>query len=648
MHIYLPCAFLAILIGYSVFTFFIPGIKHRKRLKGVHQKLDSLAEGAPCSDFAGIFSDDQHLLHLWNEYQETLHFQMVEQDGQMVIASARSTVPAEMYFNNQSVVDGRLKTEFFKHLPGIFTGIGIIGTFYGIISGLGQFQVSENALTVRLSLESLMHAVGDAFIVSLVAILAAMVSTLGEKFLLASLYGHSERIAIAIDKHFNSGVGEEYLARLVKASEESASQSKILKDALVQELGDLLREITNAQIGAAQESNRQLGGVIASSIKDSLEVPLHDIASTVKAASGEQSSSAVAMLQDVMASFSQRLNDLFGGQINGINDLNKQTAQTMQEAVNSLHTLVSKLEDSSKRSTDDMATQMASAMKSMEERQMAINAQTQGFVEQIRALVENTQSETQQKLQATLESIGQQMGVMLDNLNATQAKASEENRQREHSMAENAKTMASEMAGTMEAAVREMVTASQIMAESVSTLTQATSSSIDKLSAGAGRMDNAASNFATAGERVSDIMTQVSTISGKLEVISGSLMSGSGALQDALHDYRAQREAVTQMLAEIRTTVELARKEASITGDVLKRIEDSAAALGVAQKDAGVYLDGVSHVLAESSDAFRESVVSTLAKVNHDFHTKLASAVGMLSAAIQELEVSLGSITVKK
>ena len=44
-------------------------------------------------------------------------------------------MPAEMYFNGQSVVDGRLRAEFFKHLPGLLTGIGIIGTFTGLIGG---------------------------------------------------------------------------------------------------------------------------------------------------------------------------------------------------------------------------------------------------------------------------------------------------------------------------------------------------------------------------------------------------------------------------------------------------------------------------------------------------------------------------------
>jgi len=72
------------------------------------------------------------------------------------------------------MVDSRLSTEFFKHLPGLFTGIGIIGTFSGLITGLQAFKVSENATVVRNSLEKLMQGVYEAFLVSAVAISAAM------------------------------------------------------------------------------------------------------------------------------------------------------------------------------------------------------------------------------------------------------------------------------------------------------------------------------------------------------------------------------------------------------------------------------------------------------------------------------------------
>src|SRR5262249_47207160 len=159
------------------------------------------------------------------------------------VVALRPTVPAEGFFNTQVLVDNRLRTEFFKHLPGIFTGFGIIGTFVGLILGLQAFQVSEVPAVVRQSLTGLMHGVWQAFLVSALAIFLAMVVTLVEKLLLASLYHKVEELNQAIDGQLEAGAGEEYLSRLVQASEEAATQTKILKDALVADLKQVLSEL---------------------------------------------------------------------------------------------------------------------------------------------------------------------------------------------------------------------------------------------------------------------------------------------------------------------------------------------------------------------------------------------------------------------
>lgn len=662
-HLLVTGGLLSLLVLSFLIFFMAPGVTHWFRLQKVLSDIESLDAKAPPTEFKKLFMRDLPLAHLWAEYQGSLYTQQEERDGLMQAVAFQSTVAAETYFNEQYVVDSRLRTEFFKHVPGIFTGLGIIGTFTGLIEGLRLFQVSENAATVRASLESLMHSVGEAFLISAAAIAAAMAVTFLEKFLLAALYRKTEAIAHKIDARFDAAEAG-YISRLVEASETSASHSKILKDALVKELGDILRELTasqlstrqqfhaqlaqsieestNRQVAAAREDNQVLGDVIADSIEKSLKAPLDKIANSVETASADQSSTAVNMLNDIMVSFSQRLNDLFGGQINGINELNKQTGQGMQDAVASLNALVGKLEESGKKTTDDMAEQMAASIKAMEERQASINTQTQEFVDQIRQLVQSSQTETQHKLQVTLDSVGQQMSSILSKLSESQAKVFEDNRAREQSMTDRASSAVSEMTGSVEAAVKEIAAASQTMAQSVSTLTSATAATVDRMSAGANRLDTAAMNFAAAGDRVTDVMGQAATVGGKLTELSGALTTSSGALQDALQDYKSQRVAVSALLVDVRATVELAKKEASLTGDVLQRIETSAIKLGHAQKAADEYLDGVSQVLADSNDAFRDSVVSTLAKVNYDFHSQLSSAVGLLKTAVLELEATLG------
>ncbi len=663
----------SVLIGLIIFflmAFLLPGLWHWQRLRKIQRGLKGLTAESKPEDFRKVFSADKRLAHLWKEYQDSLHKQYEERDGQDVVIAIRSTTPAEAWFSSQFVVDSRLRTEFFKHLPGIFTGVGIIGTFTGLIEGLRQFKVSENALTVRDSLEALMHAVGDAFLVSAGAITAAMFVTFLEKFLLSELYRRAEEIAHAIDARFDAGAGEEYLSRLVKASEESASQAKILKDALVRELGDLLRELTTAQIANGEKLNQQLAqrienatqsqatsarddskalaDTISNSIRDSLKDPLDQIAGSVKTASGDQSATAVRMLNDVMVSFSQRLNDLFGGQISGLNDLNRQSAQAMQDAVRSLNTLVAEMNERGKQSTDDMAAKMAGAIQSMEERQSAINAQTQAFVHQIKDLVGNSQSETQGKLQVTLDSIGQHMQSILASLGESQRQVFEDSHARELAISDRNRTLMDSMTGSVENAIREISAASQTMAQSVSSLSSVTITTIDRLNLGADRINTAATNFSAAGDRVNRALDLVAGIAGQMTETSGALTSGAGALQDALRDYRAQRESLGSLLSDVKATIEIAKRDTSVSADIVQRIEQAASRLSEAHKSADDYMNGVTNVLARSSEAFSDSVVSTLGRVNHDFHLKLSEAVGLLSNSVQELEASLSGVGSKR
>lgn len=206
------------------------------------------------------FDGDRALKHAWQQYEETLHQpRLIDSgNGEALSSEARSTLPSEIFFSTGSVVDSQVRTEFFKHLPGILTGIGIIGTFLGLILGLWQFRVTDNPQDATNSLSALLRSVGFAFGGSLFAIVFAMLTTYFEKRRLSELYIKVEHIQKILDETFRAGVGEEYLARLVAASEESSSQTRILKDALVTDLKQILTDLTEKQIQASTQSTARL------------------------------------------------------------------------------------------------------------------------------------------------------------------------------------------------------------------------------------------------------------------------------------------------------------------------------------------------------------------------------------------------------
>jgi hypothetical protein len=174
-----------------------------------------------------------------------------------------------------------------------------------------------------MSIDALLHGVFEAFLVSAAAIAIAMVITLIEKLLISSLYRRTESLAHRLDSMFEAGADSEYLERLVKSSEESASQARILKDALVADLKEILSDLTQQQVHAARAGSTQ----IADSLKTGFTEPLAKIATAVQQVSHDQGQAVTRLLTDVLANFSQKIDDLFGGQISGLNQLQRQAME---------------------------------------------------------------------------------------------------------------------------------------------------------------------------------------------------------------------------------------------------------------------------------------------------------------------------------
>jgi hypothetical protein len=795
LHLVITSTALVILLLVFLIGFGLPAWRQARLLRRVLQTLEGndLRDARDPQTLDKAFPEKGEVAHLWREYKKTLYAVPGEATDGIAKVRWTSTAPAEVIWNSQLAVDQRVGAEFFKHLPGMFTGLGIIGTFFGLIKGLRSFKISSDANVVRGSLDSLMHAVGEAFLISAAAITLAIVVTFVEKLVLTSLYGKVDAIASSLDRRFQAAVAEKFLELTAAHTEETATQLKHLKGELLKDLQPILHELSNkhtetlerlasalqdrfteatrTQIAAARDNSQSLGSAISGAITSSLVGPLDDIKTAVQQATGDQSAAAVKMLQDVMASFSQKLNDLFGGQISGINELNQRTAQTMQEAVTKLNELVVALQEAGKKSSDSMADQMTRVMSEMETRQVtitqntqalveqlrqaieqsqkttsegvrssaeemakrmaeaiekmaqrqdSINERTREFVEQIKALVDSSQTETSAKVQATLQTLGDQLGGMMkefqvaqqavlaesqareaqaakskddavsaissrtgafvgevgkllhesneqsqrilqsttDSMHSqvatllkefqdAQRDALEAGRLREKETNERTQSGVSGLMGSVEALVRRIDVVSSNMGESIAALSATTTSAISRLSDGADQVNAASRNFTTASDKVAGAMNQASTVTSKLSELTTSLTVAASSLQQGVQDYKAHRESVGKLVSELNGLVANAKTDVSITSDVLRRIEAAAKELGKAQVQTEQFMAGVATVLGKAHESFREAMLKTVRENNHEFQTKLSSAVALLGSSIKELDDVLSTATPK-
>lgn len=410
----------------------------------------------------------QKLGHCWSEFAETLHPQTAPDDlGQERVVRWRSTVPAEVFFNVETLIAVELRTEYFKHQPGILTGIGIIGTFAGLLRGLSTFSVSSDPETVRLSLDTLIHGVVEAFTVSASAITLAMITTFLEKIIITRRIKQLEDLCQLLDSLFEGGAGEEYLARLVKSGESSATQTAQLKDALVSDLKEMLAEMTRQQTEAIAASfsentraqivtTEQSGDRIAQAISDSLSEPLQRIAAAVNTTTDTNGQVVTRALNEALVTFSQKLEDMFGGQMGNINELLQQTTTAMQSTVARFDQLSDNLSDAGKNAADVMSERLSTALESMEARQLTLNNTMTEFVSQLRDTVQSSQSETNSQLQKTLVLIGDQVAAMTDQLQKQAQAAADTHQNQQTHLQQNASALAQELAAQVQTSMSSM------------------------------------------------------------------------------------------------------------------------------------------------------------------------------------------------
>lgn len=666
-----------------------------------------------------MFNRGKLISHLWVEYKETLHEQrsLNSQTGIEELVAIRSTMPAEALFNPSILVDSQLHAEFFKHLPGILTGLGIIGTFLGLIQGLRAFQISENTQVVRQSLDFLLHGVYEAFLVSVTAIGLAMLITFIEKWLLSSLYRQVEELCFLIDSLYESGAGEEYLARLVKASEASASQANIIKDALVGELKEILREVTHQQIQSSLSSQQELGEQFKQSIQTGISQPLQRIADGLnqqRESTGRDLSSA---LDDVLVAFTQRLQDLFGGQTAGIYELQQKTIEALQSTVQQFQQMASNIDATGRQTTGAMAETLAEAMKAMESRQQAMNERMAEFLGQIRKMTQEGNAETGQKLQTLLGDLGQQMTRMVTELQTQSRVANDDHQGRQQQMADatiaaitslsngvqtSLQTMQGQLTGmlakleqqsqstaahheeqqrratehsqrvveNLTASVDQTITkvstqAADLLAQlavlvenhqqaaaeavrsihaAVASMSQVTTAALADLNRGAGTVLTAAHEFGRAGQSVAGVFEEATGVAKELSTSAETVSSATRAMGAIVDDHRMVRQQLNEMIEALKSTVASARKEATLTADILTRIDSATQKLAAAQNQADRYLEQVSEVLEQAHQEFASSMRNTLSTANQQFFQHLSDATSLLRESIGELDAALSGI----
>jgi len=631
-------------IGFLVFRYIT---KYQNPAKNLQFELIKIADSLQkykkeniqildISNLKPIFSAEP-FKHLWAEYEDTLHLVRAP-DGEPI--SMRATATSEIYFSKESVVDTQIDADFFRHLPGILTGIGIIGTFAGLVIGLYQFKPAEPDVTLVL----LLHEVTSAFIGSGVAILAAIFITFYEKTTLNRCYRLLETVNNRIDDLFSKGVGEEYLYRLVSSSEKSSANTASLKDALINDLKQLMHEVADKQINAQIQSSQNISSQIAQAIKDGLEAPMGDLMKVVEKASGEQGGAVTGMLENLLSAFMAKIDETFGSQIQNINTAIQKSSDSMTMVQEAMTRLITDISGAGQKATSEMSAKMEESMSKAALAQEQMNQQLRSFVEELRKLILEQQSQTKQAMDETMQKILSELEKSIAVISSEREKQSVSDKERADRLVKETEGLYSGLTDNVVQLMSDVKEAAFKTEENIRAIQNAATSAISGMNDGALVMRDAANKFADAGETIGGVFDKSKVVTDQLEQTASTLQLASASVRTAFEKYDESRESVQSYVLQLQGLVDNAKKEVGLSSQMLADLQRIVDALQTAEKQSTDYLNQVNSVLKGSFQQFGQEMVAQVENLKSSSDTLLTGSLGALRGAVESMVMSVAKL----
>ena len=399
MHSLVALAVLAALALAFVAMFFLPALGLNKRIKQAIAAVTGPANEM-IDRVSAVLESDASLLPLWKEYLAHIR----EAADPSNPENSSSSVSARAVFDVGTVTHSRLRLELFRNLPGIFTGIGIIGTFSGLIMGLRTFKISQDPQVVQKSLELLMSGVWSAFLISAVAITLAITVTLIEKVVMSSIVRRLDAFATSLDNVYAprpQAEAEDWMPRMIDALNALTTQNAQRAGAPPQYPAHVETPITVSPAPLLSTETPTAGTVMTPMSPMSPLTPMSPapIFSSVEAPdkfpTQFPSGASASMLEiteqtrQALLAMTELARDLpaaLAQQAQGSNQTQLQSVQAMKTLSGRLESVASGIETSGRKTLETVAARMMQSEANMVSRHHAVAEHLGELVQRIEAL----------------------------------------------------------------------------------------------------------------------------------------------------------------------------------------------------------------------------------------------------------------------
>lgn len=320
-------------------------------------------------DVQGIVRKNVILKATWNDFDRSVVKQM-NTDGRHEVFSV---VDAGDIFSF-SAVTKTMSISYWQNFGGIFTGVGILGTFVGLVVGLNGVDLTSSDVTVlKEGIGNLLGGISLAFATSLIGIFCALVYGGFHQQYLEKLQAAVTRFAARIEELYPRRSAEWWLAESHRESEEQTKTLKNLSQDMAEQLAPLLQEQMNSGFSELCETLDQQMKPLFEKLYEEL---------------GKLSSGGASQIADVMSARAGAQLDAFAAAL-------QQIPQTVQENM-----------DAARKLTEENNSALAVAMEEHNRALTATMTEMKNVITVGAADAAQVQSDAAQRMAERIEQMG--------------------------------------------------------------------------------------------------------------------------------------------------------------------------------------------------------------------------------------------------
>jgi hypothetical protein len=218
----------------------LASIKGSSRKRSEHEKRLEFQSNYASIDSALLSNRATSIV--WQEFRKTLIFRG-SGEKTIILASARPS----NFFNARSLL---VQYDFVRSLPNYFVGLGLLGTFIGLIAALTFSTKSLTAAVdqqaIKEALNQLLTTAAAKFYISAAGLVASLVLSLLIRLTLKQLHTQVHRINDALQERMLL-VSEQYITeKQLTVQQDSLTELRLFNTNIAMKIGDAVRNAVEA------------------------------------------------------------------------------------------------------------------------------------------------------------------------------------------------------------------------------------------------------------------------------------------------------------------------------------------------------------------------------------------------------------------